>query len=238
MKLPIILITGFCISVDFSYSDELNKCNNSRSSSKPCESFDFLHEASKIPKIDPTKDSVIAKHCLHSKKDSTWELLLYERIVPLPVSEIQKECDVYSISGTINLETGEIFQRKFGSGMSAGCVKTCVGSKEACAGRNNKCKINTKKEHYIEHYIYHRINDFHINSCFKNIDIDKISLLFDAYLPIKMELEISCDGEKIPVLGSHYIYISGMCNEEQLEKIEEYNRLDSLQKYSRNLPKK
>jgi hypothetical protein len=39
-------------------------------------------------------------------------------------------------------------------------------------------------------------------------------------------LEIDCDGEEIPIPApkNYYIYVSGFCNKEHLEKIEEIKK--------------
>ena len=207
-----------CLHLQMQNTKAANRCNSSKPRSNLCESLDFLQEIDKILKIDSAKDSVIAEYCLHydAQKDSIWKLFLYEQIAPLSMG-MQKECGSYSISNKITLEAGEIFPRE-PSLLSAFCTKTCIGSKKTCEERErDKCKIDINKSHSI----YDFISDFSINSCFKEIGIDKISHLFNRHLPIKWDLKVSCDDEKIPVLGSHYIYISEICNEKQLEKIKE-----------------
>ena len=201
--------TSYAVFIAINYSNP-----DSRQGLYKCDSLDVLQELNRISKFDSTKDSMIAKYCLYSKEDSAWELSFYEQIIPLAI-KIQKECSGYSISGTIDLGIKKIFRSSFSGGANGGCIKTCTGSKEACEKLGNVCKIDISEKYNI----YNHINDFSIISCLKGMDT--ISHLFNKYLPIKWDLNISCDDEKIPVLGSHYIYISGLCTEEQLKKIEE-----------------
>jgi len=213
MKLSTTLVTIFLLFINYSYAvliainySDSDKCK------VPCESFDFLREIDKIPRIDSV--SAIAKYCLRSEEDSTWKLSLYEHIVPLAI-KIQKECRRYSFSGKIDLGVDKIFLSSLSGGESGGCVRSCIGSKKACEKRNSVCKTDISEKYNI----YDHINDFRISSCLKGME--KILHLFNIYLPIKWDLNISCDDEKIPVLGSHYIHISRICTEEQLKKIEE-----------------
>jgi hypothetical protein len=192
---------------------------DSRQGSDECESLDFLQEANRITKTDIAKRSAMSNYCLHfdRKKNGIWKLLLYERIDPMPI-RIRKECRVYSISPNANLE--ELFQDKLPI-TNGGCIKTCTGN---CEKASKECLSNL----YETYSIYDYINYFDINNCFRNIDADRISYLFYKYIPIKLELEVSCDGvrEKIPT-EKHYIYVSGICSEEQLRKNRGYDKYKS-----------
>jgi len=216
MKLPAIL-SILCLFT-FSYSSTPTSHSCSSDSQEPCEPFDILHEMAQIPKFNPAKHSVIAKYCLHYKtqKDSTVELLLYERIANLSIKK-QKGCNFYSISEETNLKPDKIFMSisKAGNGF---CTKTCTGSRETCE-KLDECKVDISEIFDI----YGNINFFDINSCLKGVKgMEKISHLFNRYLPIKWDWEIYCDfKEKIPISGSGYIYISEICTEEQLKKNEE-----------------
>jgi hypothetical protein len=219
MKLPIILIVVLCVFIGISYTaPTAANCSNpnSRQGLDECESLDFSQEIDRISKTDIAKHSAISNYCLHfdTSKDSIWKLLLYERIAPLP-TKIQKKCEVYSISIKINLE--ELFKSK-GPTINGGCITTCTGN---CEKASNKCSSNLDESYSI----YDDMNYFDINYCFKNIDVDKISRLFNKYIPIKWELEVSCNGVtgKIPT-ENNYIYISGICNEEQLKKNRGYDK--------------
>ena len=160
-----------------------------------CESYDFLNEMGKIPEFDPEKHSVIAKYCL--KYNIGWALLHYEQLIALEI-KIQKECSKYSFGATISLEPDRTFFNQIFGGF---------GNCAPC-DFNKLCRGCTK--------------DFVLGYCFDH-ERDDISYLFDKYIPIKQDLGISCDGEEIPIpmLESSYIYISGICNEEQMKKIEE-----------------
>ena len=213
MKLLIIFIAFFLILTNFSHSEILNEYNSQNLYSDSRESFDFSKELKNSVKKDSV-NSAIANYCLLFEKDSVGKLLFYEKIKPLSI-EKQIECKSYSISVKINLEAGKIFSNK--EFMQNGfCMKTCTGSKEACTKRGNICKTNISENLNI----YDHINDFSINSCLKETEI---SYLVDKHIPIKWDLRISCEREKIPVVGNSYIYISGICTEEQLKKIQNRN---------------
>jgi hypothetical protein len=256
MKLPIIFITALCFFTEFSYASGCSASNTYQAYQEPCEPFDVLHEIGKIPKFNSAKHSVIAKYCLHYKiqKDSTMELLLYERVDSLPISakysvitkyslhyktqknntkelvldelvdtlpiKKHKGCNSYSVSGNVNLNPSQIFSSYNYGSTSGSCLKTCTGSKEACKKYGDECKVGINEMLHI----YDHINFFDINSCLKGKEgMEKISHLFNRYLPIKWDLEIYCElKEKIPIFGSHYIYISEVCSEEQLKKNKEY----------------
>jgi hypothetical protein len=61
----------------------------------------------------------------------------------------------------------------------------------------------------------------HVSDSFETVCKKDRVCLKDAYE--KRKLKISCDDEEIPIPLSenYYIYISGICNEEQLKKIDE-----------------
>ena len=184
-----------------------------------CDSLNILQELDKISKSYSAKDTVIANYCLHSKKDSTWELLFYEQIIPLSIN-VQRECTGSSIAGKIDLGIKKIFSHSFTGGGIGFCMKTCTGNKEACEKRSNVCKIDISEKYNIYDYI----NMFSVkSSCLK-----ETSHLLSRHLPIKWDLEISCDTERIPIVGNYFIYISNICTEEQLEKNKKYDKWNRL----------
>jgi len=213
-----MLIAILCIFIEISYAStpKSHSCSNDRRES--CKSLDLLHEIGKVAKNSHAKHSMLAKYCLHfnAQKDSIWELILYEKAASLS-EKIQKKCDSYSFSGKIDLEPSKIFSSNFGV-ESGFCIKTCTGSKEACEKRGNECEVDISEKYNIRDYK----DGFSINSCLKNME--QISHLFNMYLPMKWDLQISCENEKIPISGSDYIYISEICTEEQLKKKEEYDK--------------
>jgi hypothetical protein len=178
-----------------------------------CELYDCLHEIAQIPKFDSVKHAMTAKYCLYYnniQKDSTLNLSLYEQVIPLAI-KIQKECHSHSIDGEIYLEPIKMF---FGglSGEWSFCTDASIPPK-----KNYICKTDIN-EYYN---IYKYIKNFGIDDYFEKMN--NISYLLGKYFPIKWELKILCDEEEIqiPVPKNYYIYISGICNEEQLKKIEE-----------------
>ncbi|MCL2282107.1 MAG: hypothetical protein FWC26_02190 [Fibromonadales bacterium] len=179
-----------------------------------CKSYDCLHEIEKIPKFDSVKHSVVAKYCLHYNKDiridSTLSLLLYEQVIPLTV-KMQKKCRTHSIDGEIYLEPIKIF---FG-GLS-GEYYFCHAYDIYDSKKNVECGTDMN-EHYD---IYRYIKSFGVDDYFEKTD--KISYLFNRYIPLKWNLKIFCNDEEIsiPVPEDYYIYISEICTEEQLKKIE------------------
>jgi len=166
-----------------------------------CESYNFLHEMAQLPKFDSSKHSVIAKYCLNN--DSGWVLLHYEQVIPLKI-EMPKECLRYSFGGEISLKPSRTFFNQIFGGAGS-CASKCE------AEIIKSCNGCTKY--------------FVLGYCF-NEKRDDVSYLFNKYLPIKRDLSISCDNEEMPmpVSENEYIYISGICTEEQLKKKEEYDK--------------
>jgi len=203
MKLPITIIVFYTIAT-FSYAGGIEV---GYKGDEPCESYDFFHEMDKIPKFDSTKHFVAAKYCLIERD----RLSLYEQVIPL-VIRIQKKCQSHSIDGIIYLEPFRIF------------LGSLSGGWHFCTAYSIHPHIKKEcKEDINEFYnIYKYIKDFYVDYCSR--EADNVSYLLDKkYLHIKWELEILCDDEKIPipVLENYYIYVSGICDEEQLKKIEE-----------------
>jgi len=203
MKFFTIHIAILILLVGYSFSNE---------EQNPCKPYDFLHEIAQIPKFDSARHSAIAKYCLNY--GGYWELLPYEQISPFEI-RIQKECRIYSLGGTTNLEPSGMF-----SGMMFGGSGSCIAYTNIDPNKKRECKADT-----IE-FCNDCIGEFIFNSCYLHKETDNISFLFDKYLPIKWDLRISCDGEKsqIPTPENYYIYISGFCNKEQLKKIETLNK--------------
>ena len=205
MKLSVIIIILYVLAI-LSYSAAIEV---GYKGDEYCESG-CLYEIDKIPKFDSAKHYMIAKYCL----DSTFRLLsLYEQIFPLAI-KIQKECHSHSIDGQIYLEPLKIF---FG-GLSGGwnsCIAYRLHSTE---------KVECKTDINEYYNIYEYIKRFGIDDYFEKTD--NISYLLSKYFPIKWDLIIECDDEEIaiPIPENYYIYISGICNEEQLKKIEALNK--------------
>jgi len=202
MKFFTIHIAILIILVEYSFSNE---------EQNPCEFYDFLHEIAQIPKFDSTKHSLTAKYCLNY--DSGWVLLHYEQIIPLK-AKIQKECETYSFSGEISLEpSGTFFNQIFGG------FGSCMAYTIINPNKKLECKID------MNEHCHGCTENFVLGYCFDK-ERDNVSYLFDKYLPLKLSLRVSCDDEKIqiPSPENYYIYISGICNEEQLKKIETLNK--------------
>jgi hypothetical protein len=218
MKLPIVIVAIY-VSAVFSYAIIEVGSYVEIETESDCESYDFLHEMSIIPKFDSAKHSMVAKYCLlyhdNVQGDTAMSFSLYEQIIPLAV-KIQKECHSHSVDGKIYLEPIKMFFGGLYGGWSF-CTDASIPPKE-----NYICKTDIN-EHYN---IYKYIKGFGIDYCFNKVN--NISYLLGKYFPIKWELTILCDDEEIPipVPKSYYIYISGICNEDQLKKIEEIKKND------------
>jgi hypothetical protein len=209
MKFFAIHIAIIIIFIEISYSQEKEN---------PCESYNFLYEMAQIPKFDSAKYSVIARYCLNH--NIGWVLLHYEQVIPLEIKiPPKKECLRYSFGGEISLEPDRtFFNQMFGGAGSCFSYSFSHQGNEECKAKIIKgCNGCTK--------------DFALGYCF-NEERDDVSYLFDKYLPIKRDLGISCDGEKIPIHVSEneYIYISGICTKEQLKRIEESKKNEKSKK--------
>jgi hypothetical protein len=191
-----------------------------------CGIYDCLQEIDMLPKFDSTKHSIAAKYCLDSTQSlssfqkfifpsGSCSLLLYEQIIPLAV-KIQIECHSHSIDGEIYLEPIRMF---FGGLFGGGsfCMDASIPPKE-----NYVCKTDINEYYDIYKYI----------SAFGVDNYGNTSYLLDKYFPIKWNLEIDCDGEEIPIPApkNYYIYVSGFCNKEHLEKIEEIKKNEKNKK--------
>jgi hypothetical protein len=87
----------------------------------------------------------------------------------------------------------------------------CFGSN----GKRYKCTMDVKKEYYIYDYI-----GFYYN----HKDSTKISELFGKEHPLKWKLDFSMGKQEQTLSGTHSVYVSGFCNEEQREEIKELRK--------------
>ena len=55
-------------------------------------------------------------------------------------------------------------------------------------------------------------------------DSTKIRALFGKTLPLEWNLNFSIDRQKQTLSGTHFVYISGFCNKEQLEQVKELKK--------------
>lgn len=161
------------------------------------------------------EDSIAAKFCFNadtSREDtqtieSVWKLSVYEQVIPLTVT-IQTES--YDFMPIISAELISNIRHRL-----SGIVLEGSG---ACYGYNPhtrkgySCKINRKNEYFIYDYF---------NFLYAYTDSVKIPELFGKVLPLKWSLDFSMGKQKQTLSGTHYVYISGFCNEEQMTQIKE-----------------
>ncbi|MDR0518399.1 MAG: hypothetical protein LBH25_15310 [Fibromonadaceae bacterium] len=157
------------------------------------------------------EDNIIAKYCLSSDKDGEWELLSYERFIPLTI-KIQTKSNEYNgfLGANLNADIKFISGYNMNTG-SFGCTSSLGTLKKGYI-----CRGNTD----IEYNIYDYLDTLHTDYNLPKIDSAGISVLFEKVFPVKWNLDYSIDNQPLNISGIYNVKISGFCNKEQLKKIE------------------
>jgi hypothetical protein len=175
-----------------------------------------LAQATDSSKIQlPKYDFIIAEYCLSFETDTRfagdkgWKLLRYEQFTPLTI-KIQTRSYDYNYGISANLDADIKFSTFFLKKMDA----TCIGKRSH--GESFECRL----DRHGEYNIYDYFNVLYLYS--QKIDSAGLSVLFGKVFPIKWNLEFEIDEHPHNISGSYNIKISGICNEEQLKKINFY----------------
>jgi hypothetical protein len=161
----------------------------------------------------PKYDFIIAEYCLSFETDTRfagdkgWKLLRYEQFTPL-IIKIQTRSYDYNYGISANLDADIKFSTFFLKKSDA----ICIGGKSH--GESFKCRL----DRYGEYNIYDYFDVLYLY--LQKIDSAGLSVLFGKVFPIKWNLEFEIDKQPHNISGSYNIKISGMCNKEQLKKIE------------------
>ncbi|MCL2281968.1 MAG: hypothetical protein FWC26_01460 [Fibromonadales bacterium] len=171
------------------------------------ETFAFAYELEKIGNIDKY-DTITAEYCMSWDADRGWKLLRYEQYAPLILNIQTKSYDYdYTISVSLDadIKFSTIFLKQFGS--------TRIGYNP-----NTKKGFKGKIDRNEEHNIYDSFGTLYTYQ--QKIDTAKISVLFNKVFPVKWNIKFEIDYQPLDLSGSYNAKISGICNEEQLKKIE------------------
>lgn len=160
------------------------------------------------------EDSIAAKFCFYADTsglsgqiDSVWKLSVYEQVIPLTIT-IQTES--YDFMPIIDARIISRIKHKLSG--------TVLYGSSARYGYNphtkkwSSRKINRKNEYVIYDYF---------NFLYAFTDSAKIAELFGKALPLEWNLSFSMGKQKQTLSGTHYVYVSGFCNETQMAQIKE-----------------
>ena len=161
------------------------------------------------------EDSIAAKFCFYADTsredsqtvDSVWNLSVYEQVIPLTIT-IQTES--YDFMPIIDARIISRIKHKLSG--------TVLYGSSARYGYNphtkkwSSRKINRKNEYFIYDYF---------NFLYAFTDSAKIAELFGKALPLEWNLSFSMGKQKQTLSGTHYVYVSGFCNETQMAQIKE-----------------
>ncbi len=164
------------------------------------------------------EDTITAKYCLHAdtrinfskNNENIWILSVYEQIIPFTFT-IQTRLYKFSLIGKAELISG-ISDLKSEKKIIKGF--RCGGSSSANK-KEYRCIMGQKDQYYI-------YDDLFFSYDFS--DSTKIRALFGKTLPLEWNLNFSIDRQKQTLSGTHYVYISGFCNKEQMAQIREINK--------------
>lgn len=197
------IIVFALFSINFGFAQKAVSCGN--------QPLDFLQK--KIYEPDSAKEYIMALYCIRFDseyrehgKNGIWRLARTEQFMPMPSIKIDVECSksyslftgVSSISEEIAGGTGYLKE-----------IKSCAA--------NYDCRYSVNEEYKID-------EDF--ESIFAGVidSVQAISLVGKTF-SFKWNMGFTCSGKKLYDLsGIFNIKISGICNEEQLKKIEALNK--------------
>jgi hypothetical protein len=161
--------------------------------------FGFTQEA------DSEKKFITAEYCFDfDEKHNYWLLLHYKQIVPLKI-QIPQACYEYDAHVSIDFDTN----------YKVGIISPTYGNCDYRPKKNNnyKCKIPINTDFNIYNLV---------EIAFAEDDSTEVFRLSNKIHPVKWKLDFKCDEKQIfDLQGTFNIFISGICSEEQLKKINE-----------------
>ena len=159
-----------------------------------------------------SEDSVAAKFCFHvdSSDFSSWSLSVYKEVIPLTIG-IQTESNYYT--GFIHATLVSNVEQLISGKMFASARGNCVCSHAKSCKRTGEMEIDAK---------YHVYDYFSI--LYDYGDSLRIKDLFGKVLPLEWDLSFSMGRQKQLLSGTHYVYISGFCTDEQMAQIKELKK--------------
>jgi len=215
MNAQINAVALVLFAIDFVFAFENKIAEYDSITAEYCINFDTEYELKKKDKTAKC-DFITTECCLDSSTNKKWELLLYKQFVPL-IFKIQTKSHKYNSDMSAYLDA----DIKFYTFSIMGSDRNCIGV--SSNGKNFRCEINMDKEYMDKEYnIYDYFHTLYFYS--QKIDSVQISVLFDKVFPIKWNLKFEIDKQPHNLSGSYNIKISGICNEEQLKKIETLNK--------------
>jgi len=175
---------------------------------------EYMSEINLLATQKDEDNFVFAEYCIHFDseyrghgKNGTWEFVRTEQFMPMPSIKITdiKCIKSYFISTNVGNIDGEIV-------IGTGYFKEI----QSCAA-NYDCGFDIDKEYKID-------DDFKTIFTAVTDSIQALSLT-NKILSFKWNMDFTCSGKKLYDLsGIFYVKISGICNEDQLRKIDECPR--------------
>lgn len=213
------------LTANFVFAQSSSSCKD-KSTEEICGNL----EKNKVNRADSLKKYITAEYCLNydserkwtlDDSEKGWKLLLYKSIIPLTI-KLQSKSYNYFGNISYNLDW-DIQPRSLGFGsIKPGGVCSSYGN-----GKTYDCKMERNEEYdmYGEEF-----KELYLNSLLQKTDTAKISTLFNPKKSLKWNLNFEIDYQSHNLSGTHNIYISGICTEEQLKEIEKSKEMKEKSK--------